>query len=297
MFAAIVANATAMNSGFIAVAGRPNAGKSTLLNRIAGNKVSIVSHRRQTTRSVIRQISTHDDCRIAWLDTPGWQTQHGGAFNRALNVAAEWATQIADAIVFVAVANSWTTADSGLLKKLPRDKKIICALNKIDCIADRNQLLPLLAEVSQRHEFDAIIPLSAKRGDGVEALIRECSQHLPQQEMEEVHKDYPFFFAELLREKLFRALGDELPYCLGVITEVAATEKLLTVTAVIYTDRESQKPMIIGKQGGTLKRIATAARYDMEKYSGKKVYLTTRVQVADWQRDPNLLRRMKIGTL
>lgn len=285
-------------NGFVAVVGRPNVGKSTLLNRIAGGKVSIVSHRQQTTRSIIRQISRHDDTRIAWLDTPGWQTRHGGAFNRALNVAAEWSLQLADAIVFVAAAGSWTTADSDFLRKLPADKPALCALNKIDRIADKAQLLPMIADLAARHSFAAIVPLSAKRGSGVDALIRECRDRMPRQPLLlGDHKNQPFFFAELLREKLFRALGDELPYCLGVIAEVQPGKKLLHVTATIYTERESQKPIIIGRGGNTLKRAATAARRDMETYAGNKVFLETYVRVADWQHNAELLQKMRIGQM
>lgn len=285
-------------SGFIAVAGRPNAGKSTLLNRIAGGKVSIVSHRRQTTRTVIRQITdSADGTRIAWLDTPGWQTQHGGAFNRALNVAAEWAVQTADAIVFLTVAGAWTAADDGFLKKLPADKPVLCALNKIDRIADKNALLPMLAELGDRRDFAAIIPLSGKTGLGAEALITECTRHLPFREHLTIDsRDSSFFFAELVREKIFRALGDELPYRAGVTADVTpASPKLLNVEAEIHVERESQKPIFIGKHGKTLKRIAIAARRDMEKYGGKKVYLTIRVKVSDWRRNPSLLQKMKIG--
>lgn len=286
-------------SGFVAVAGRPNAGKSTLLNRIAGGKVSIVSHRRQTTRSVVRFIGEHGGAQIAWLDTPGWQVQHGGRFNRALNVAAEWAVQTADAILFVTVAGAWTRADELLLKKIPAGCKVLCALNKIDTVERRDELLPMIGGLSARRDFSAIVPVSAKRGTGVAQLVAACAAHLPaRRALLGEGEDLPFFFAELLREKIFRALGEELPYCVGVVAEVSARDrKLLDVCARVYVERDSQKPIVIGRGGRTLKRIATAARRDMEKYSGKKVYLTSQVHISDWRRDESLLRRMKIGVL
>lgn len=286
-----------MNSGYIAVAGRPNAGKSTLLNRIAGGKVSIVSHRRQTTRSVIRVLSETPEACIAWLDTPGWQTRHGGAFNRALNVAAEWAVQVADVIVFVTAADAWTRADEGLLAKLPADKQMVCALNKVDAIADKNTLLPMIEALAARRDFYAIVPVSARTGAGVADLLRACITHLPQRDAAmDGARDTAFFFAELVREKIFRALGDELPYRIGVVTDITPDgKKRLNVAADIYVERDSQKPIVIGKNGATLKRIAIAARRDMEKYSGMKIHLTSYVHVADWRRDATLLRRMKIG--
>ena len=286
-------------SGYIAIAGRPNAGKSTLLNRIAGDKVSIVSHRRQTTRSIVRTLSESADACIAWLDTPGWQTKHSGPLNRALNAAAEWAVQAADAIVFTTTADAWTSADAGLLAKLPAHKPVICALNKIDLQADKNELLPIMDTLAQTQRFCAIVPISALRGSGVASLLAECTSHLPPRaEVLQDQRELPFFFAELLREKLFRALGDELPYCIGVVADVQEDDTTcLKVAAEIFVERESQKPIVIGKRGATLKRIGTAARRDMEKYSGRKIHLNSYVRVSDWQRDATLLRKMKIGTL
>lgn len=285
-------------SGYIAIAGRPNAGKSTLLNRIAGSKVSIVSHRRQTTRSIVRALSDTPDSCIAWLDTPGWQNQHGGNMNRALNAAAEWALHSADAIVFTTAAGAWTKADTALLDKLPPSTPTLCALNKIDLIGDKNTLLPMMQALADTQRFCEIVPVSALRGGGVHALLNECTKHLPPRaQAVQAQRDLPFFFAELLREKLFRALGDELPYCIGVVAQVEeAPRQLLHVAAEIFVERDSQKPIVIGKGGVTLKRIGRAARQEMERYSGRKVHLNSYVRVADWQRDATLLRRMKIGT-
>ena len=289
------------HSGFITVAGRPNAGKSTLLNCIAGRKVTIVSHRRQTTRSIIQLVSSDENSHIVWLDTPGWQTRHGGALNRALNVAAEWSLHTADVIVFVTAAGDWTATDAALLQRLPADKKIICALNKIDCIADKNALLPMLAALSERAAFAEIVPISAKTGYGVAALMQVCAAQLPQLPRgKPILAEMPereFFFAELLREKIYHALGDELPYSIGVVADVEETGKILKVAAEIYVERDTQKRILIGHAGATLKRIATTARQAMEKASGRKIYLTSHVRVADWSRDAALLRRMKIGTL
>lgn len=292
--------ADAHRSGFIAVAGRPNVGKSTLLNGIASDKVSIVSHRKQTTRSVIRAVTDGDNTQIAWLDTPGWQTQHGGSLNRAMNKSAEWAVNAADIILFVTAAASWTRADSGLLKKLPKDKPALAAINKIDLLPDKTELLPTIQTLADKHNFIAIVPLSAKTGDGIGVLLGEARKLLPQQPAlfygTASEQNRPFFFAELLREKMFQHLGDELPYYIGVVTDtISDDENLLSVSIGVYAEKESQKRIIIGRGGGMLKKLATAARLDMEHVSGKKVFLSVRVRVANWRRNAALLQRMQIG--
>ena len=289
-------------SGFAAIVGRPNVGKSTLINRIIGRKTSIVSHRKQTTRSVVRAISEDNGVQIIWLDSPGWQQRHGDNLNRALNHDAEWAAANADAVIFVIAAESWTQTDSTLIQRLPNDKPVIGVINKIDLVAKKDMLLPEIESFSKRHEFSAIVPLSAKNGSGVEALKREVGLHLPPSPplMDESnnHRDNrPFFFAELLREKMFQHLGDELPYKVGVVTEkISDDARLLSVECSVYVEKESQKRIIIGKGGGMLKKLATAARLDMQRHANKKVFLTVRARVADWRSNAGLLKKMQIGT-
>ena len=296
-------NITIARSGFVAVAGRPNVGKSTLLNRLIGDKVSIVSHRRQTTRTIVRALSEDDGAQIVWLDSPGWQTRHSDVINRALNAAAEWAAYAADIIVFVSAAKAWTRTDAQWLARIPDDKPVIAVINKSDIVADKNEFLPAIADMAARRDFAAIIPLSAKTGGGIAALRREVGSLLPaggamfaSTAYEENAADRDFFFAELMREKLFRHLGDELPYSVGVVVDsVVAEDVLLKVEMYIYTDKESQKRMIIGKGGGMLKKLGRAARLDMERCAGKKIFLSVRVKTANWRIDKKLLQKMRIG--
>lgn len=291
-------------SGFVAVAGRPNVGKSTLLNGLVAGKVSIVSPRKQTTRSVIRAISEVDGAQIAWLDTPGWQMRHGGTLNRSLNGAAEWALAAADCVVFVVDATAHPAADNAMLEKLPADRPLICAVNKIDLLANKNAILPIIEAAAARRDFVAILPLSALGGDGVEELKKETGARLPLRaalfpdgDAENASGEgREFLFAELLREKLFRYLDEELPYKAAVVTDsIRVDKKLLRVDASIFVEKESQKRIVIGRGGGALKEIATAARLDMEQCCRAKVFLTVRVRVADWMRDDALLRRMRVG--
>lgn len=286
-------------SGFAAIIGRPNVGKSTLINRLIGVKTSIVSHRRQTTRAVVRAISEDNGTQIVWLDSPGWQQQRGDNLNRALNNGAEWAAANADAVVFVVAAASWTQTDSALITRLPPDKPVIGVINKIDLTAKKEELLPEIDALSKRREFVAIVPLSAKNGVGVGALKQEVEALLPAARRTNdniSHDNRPFFFAELLREKMFQHLGDELPYKVAVVTEkIGDGNRLLNVSCAVYVEKESQKRIVIGKGGGMLKKLATAARLDMQRHAGKKVFLSVIVRVADWRGDAALLRQMGIG--
>ena len=288
------------HGGFVAVVGRPNVGKSTLLNALAGVKASIVSHRSQTTRGVVRAVCRLSGANLALLDTPGWQTRHDDDFNRMLNVGSEWATGIADAVIFVVTALSWTSADSRLLDRFPAKKKIIAAINKIDMVADKNSLLPYIDTLSRRYDFAALVPISAKRQQGTDALAAavaaqlsstaECFEHGGENDRE-------FMFAELFREKIFHCLGDELPYRIGVV--VHSKEKpnsdLLHVDADIYVEKESQKAIVIGSGGLMLKKIATWSRKDMERLSGRRIFLESRVRVRLWRNDKSLLAAMRVG--
>ena len=302
--------------GYAALVGRPNAGKSTLLNALAGGKRSIVSRRAQTTRGVVRALRDLPDARIIFLDTPGWQDRRLDSFNRRLNRGAERAAREADVLVFTVASLSWTSADAKLLSRLPLDRPVIAAITKVDLAADRDLLLPFISELSSRRDFAALVPVSGLRGDYVEDLAREIGLHLPPsprgrtaEEGRELGGELglngvgvgegemrlEFVLAERLREKLFARLGAELPYGLGVVARAREEGNLLRVDAEILVERESHKRMVIGRGGEALKRAATAARREMELLTGRKVYLTTRAKAREWRDNPKLLREMGVG--
>ena len=287
-----------MRSGFVAVVGRPNVGKSTLVNALAGVKVSIVSHRRQTTRGVIRAVCERRQGQLILLDSPGWQTRQGGELNRRLNGGAQWAAATADAIIFMTTPR-WTDEDEKFLARLPLRTPVAAVVNKTDLVKDRRTLLPFVDELRRRRDFAAIMPLCARRGQGVDDLADTVAAWLPESPAlcDWATDDRDFFLGELLREKIFRALGDELPYCTGVVaTSGGARGGVLAVNAEIYVERDSQKGIIIGAGGAMLKKLAAAARRDMERAVGGKIFLSVRVLVrAAWRRDARILSRMRVG--
>lgn len=286
-------------SGFVAVVGRPNVGKSTLVNALVGDKVSIVSHRRQTTRGIIRAVCERRQGQLILWDSPGWQTRHGGALNRRLNGGAQWAAAAADAVIFM-MTPRWTGEDEKLLRQLPQQAPVVAAINKTDLIKDRRTLLPFVDKLRRRHNFAAIMPLCARRGRGVDELADEVIARLPESSAlfeREGGQDRDFFLGELLREKIFRTLGDELPYCIGVVAK-SGNERgsVLPVAAEIYVERDSQKGIVIGAEGAMLKKLTVAARRDMQRALARKVFLSARVLVRPaWQRDLRLLSLMRVG--
>ena len=286
--------------GHAALVGRPNAGKSTLLNALAGGKRSIVSRRAQTTRGVVRAVRDSAEAQIVFLDTPGWQDRRADPFNRRLNRGAERAARDADVLVLVVAALSWTSADAKLLSRLPADRPLLAAITKSDAAADKNALLPFIGELAARRNFAALVPVSGLRGDFVEDLAREIALHLP--EADRIFPDsesggMPLDFAlgECLREKLFARLGEELPYGLGVTARTIRRGRMLRVEAEILVEREAHKRMVIGRGGEALKRAATAARKEMEEMTGGKVHLSARAKVKNWREDARLLREMRVG--
>ena len=288
-----------MNGGFVAIVGRPNAGKSTLVNALVGAKVSIVSRRRQTTRGVVRAVCARGETRMALLDSPGWQSGRGGNFARAINGGARWAAESADALIFMTTPR-WTKEDDDFLSRLPPQIPTAAAVNKIDLVKDKRALLPFVDELRRRRDFAAVVPLCAKRGKGVDALVAEVAALLPKTAAafteDAAAEDRDFFLGELLREKLFRALGGELPYRVGVAATGHLESGVWRVRADIYAERDSQKAIIIGRGGATLKKLATAARLDMERFCGGGVFLDARVRVRPlWRSDPRLLAQMRIG--
>lgn len=288
-----------LKSGYIAIVGRPNVGKSTLLNRLIGQKISIVSRKAQTTRHRIMGILTQPDAQYVFVDTPGFQTQHGNALNRAMNRGVTQALADVDVVLFMIEAGRFDARDQAVLQLLPADRPVILVLNKIDQLKDKNQLLPIIAGLAGQGNFSAIIPLSAAKGKQLDLLLTETRKHLPHDEMlfgedEITDKSEKFIAAEYIREKLFRLIGDELPYAATVeIEKFEMDGALRRISAAIVVDRAGHKAIIIGKGGETLKRIASEARQDMERLFDGKVFLEVFVKVkSGWADDERLLKSL-----
>lgn len=287
--------------GAIALIGRPNVGKSTLINALLGQKLSITSRKPQTTRHRIRGILTRPEAQFVFVDTPGYQTRHRSALNRLMNRDITSALAEVDVVMFVVEAGRFDVEDKGLLKLIPEDKPVVLVVNKTDKTAPA-ELLPFLRETSAQGKFAAVVPLSARRRKGMETLLVALRGHLPEQaavyaEDEITDKSERFLAAELLREKVFRSLGDEVPYGVSVeIEKFEVTPKLRRISAAIIVDREGHKAIVIGARGEQMKRIATAARLDMEKMFGGKVHLEVWVKVrSGWTEDEAQLRRFGYG--
>jgi GTP-binding protein Era len=283
--------------GYVAIVGRPNVGKSTLLNRLVGQKLSITSRRPQTTRHRILGVLTRPDAQLLFLDTPGYQTRSGGALNRVLNRTAQQVAQDADVVVMVCDASGWTRADEQLAKLLPTDRPVLLAVNKTDAVREKAKMLPLLARIAEVRAFDEIVPISARSGRQVDLLIDLCVARLP--EGERVYADDEltdraerFLAAELIREKLFRLLGDELPYQSTVVVEkYEELPALRRIFATVLVERDAQKAIVLGASGERIKRIATEARLDLERMLGTTVYLELFVKVrSGWADDEQSLR-------
>lgn len=290
---------TTVRSGFIAIVGRPNVGKSTLLNRLVGEKISIVSRKAQTTRHRITGILTTPESQFVFVDTPGFQTRYSNALNRAMNRGVTQTLSEVDVVFFVVEAGHFDAKDKAVLRLLPEDRPVILVVNKTDRLKEKDKLLPFLSLVAAEREFAAVVPVSAAKGKQVETILQEARQHLPHEgllfpEDELTDKSERFLASEYVREKLFRLLGDELPYAATVEIEKFEVEgSLRRIFAAIVVDRESHKPIVIGKGGETLKRIATEARQDMEKLFDGKVYLEIWVKVkSGWTDDERLLKSL-----
>ena len=288
-----------IRSGYIAIVGRPNVGKSTLLNRLVGEKISIVSRKAQTTRHRITGIVTNDDAQFVFVDTPGFQTQYGNALNRAMNRGVTQTLSDVDLVLLVVEAGRYDAKDQAVVRLLPKDRPVILVVNKTDQFKDRNELLPFLAKVSVDHDYVAVVPVSATKGRQTGELLAEARKHLPNEglmfpEDDLTDKSERFLAAEYIREKVFRLLGDELPYATTVEIEKFEVEgELRRIFAAIVVDREGHKPIVIGKGGESLKRIASEARQDMERLFGSKVYLEIWVKVkSGWNDDERLLKSL-----
>ena len=292
----------AHRAGHVAIVGKPNVGKSTLLNRIIGCKLSITSRKPQTTRRRVTGIITRPDAQIVLVDTPGYQTGHRSALNRMMNRSVTASVQGVDAIVWMVEALKLDERDEAVGKLLPRQIPVVLAINKTDRIRDRDLLLPFIERLSKLRDFAAIVPVSAARGSQVGELLDALVALLPQGPRfydadEMTTESERFLAAELLREKLFRLLGDELPYAAGVeIGEFKLDGGLRRIHAVILVEKDAQKAIVIGKRGDKLKIAATQARRDMERLFGGKVFLEVWVKVRrGWTENEAALRRMGYG--
>ena len=287
--------------GAIALIGRPNVGKSTLLNALLGQKLSITSHKPQTTRQSLRGVLTTGTAQFVIIDTPGFQTRYRGALNRAMNRAIRGALEAVDVVALVVEAKRFGAEDRALLKQVAVGVPLFLVVNKIDTTAAAD-LLPFLKKVAGEAKFEEIVPVSARSRKGLDELLRALERHLPEQPA--IHSEDAltdsnerFLAAEFLREKLFRLLGAELPYSTGVEIEKFEDERgMRRIHAAIVVGREGHKAIIIGSGGSKLKRVATAARLDMERLFGGKVYLQVWVKVRSrWTEDETALRRMGYG--
>jgi len=286
-------------AGYVAIAGRPNVGKSTLLNCLVGSKVSITSRKPQTTRQRITGIVTRPDAQIAFVDTPGYQTEHRSALNRLMNRSVAAGLQEADAIVWVVEALKFDRADEALARLLPPDVPVVLAINKIDLVQDKKRLLPFIERLAGRRSFAAIIPVSARRRQQIEDLINALVSALPEgarlfDEDEITTANERFLAGELLREKLIRLLGAELPYATTVqVDEFKVVSGVRRIHAMVLVDKASQKGIVIGRNGQKLKEVATQARQDMERLFGGRVFLEVWVRVKrGWGRTEADLRRV-----
>lgn len=289
--------------GLVAVVGRPNVGKSTLVNRLVQHKVSITSQRPQTTRNRVLGIKTDQRAQIVCVDTPGLHLSAKNTLNRYMNRAARGSLEGVDCAVPVISARGWVTDDEPVIDLVRRQScPAILVINKIDRLKDRAELLPLIKDVSARADFAEIIPLSALTGENATNLENSLIGYLPEQPalfpVDQITDcDSRFMAAEFVREQLFRSLKQEVPYAVAVGIEKFELEtKHLHVNAVIWVEKESQKGIVIGRDGESLKRIGTRARTQMERYFECKVYLELWVKIREgWANSEALLRRLQYG--
>lgn len=289
-------------AGHIAIVGQPNVGKSTLLNRLVGQKISITSRRPQTTRQRILGIVTREDAQYVFVDTPGFQNRHGNTMNRLMNRSVVHSVTDVDAVVWVVEALRLDAGDKAVAALLQGTAPVVVAVNKIDSVDNKNRLLPFIAELQTLANPAALVPVSAKSGDGTDELLRVIRGLLPEQERFHAEDEITTasertLAAEMLREKLFRSLGEELPYSATVDIEQFQLKDngVRHIHASILVDKPSQKAIVIGKRGEKLKQIASLARGDMERLFGGKVFLEVWVKVkSGWADDRAILQRAGI---
>jgi GTPase len=281
-------------TGTVAIVGRPNVGKSTLLNELVGAHVAITSRKAQTTRHRILGIRTDERAQYVFVDTPGYQTQHASVLNRVMNRTVGQVAGEVDAIVFVIEASGWDERDDPVLALLPPKVPVVLALNKVDRVGDKSRVAATLTDAAKRRDFAALVPVSATKGTQLRALLGEIRKHLPEQAAiygadDITDRPERFLAGELVRERIFRLLGDELPYSIAVEIEKFETEgNLRRIFAAIYVDRPGHKGIVIGEKGSMLKRIGTEARHTMETLFGSRVYLELHVKVKSGWADNEL---------
>jgi GTP-binding protein Era len=290
--------------GLVAIVGKPNVGKSTLLNALVGQKISITSRKAQTTRHRITGMRTRGATQFVFVDTPGFQTLHANALNRSLNKTVVGAVSDVDLILFVVEAGSFTPADERVLKLLGTGIPTVMIANKLDNVHRRSELAPWLQDMQGRHAFAEFVPMSAKNPKDIERLFAICEKYLPEQawwysEDELTDRSEQFLASELVREKLFRLTGDELPYTSTVVIDKFQEEpparkgqkRLLRIAATIVVERDSHKAMVIGDKGERIKRIGTETRQELEKLADAKVFIELWVKVrSGWADDEARVR-------
>lgn len=292
-----------MNCGYVALIGRPNVGKSTLLNHLLGQKLSITSRKPQTTRHRILGIKTSEAGQAIFMDTPGMHQSEKKVMNRYLNKTADSTLLGVDVVVWLLDGLYWHDYDDKIVKKLEHaGLPVILAVNKVDKIKDKDAVLNFFAEVSQKFPFQHIVPISALKSSNLEVLEQQIMALLPEGDLiypEDQLTDRPerFFVAEIIREKLTRRLGDELPYAITVeIERYEEQPSLSKIYAAILVERDSQKSIVIGKQGEMLKKIGSEARIDIEKFIDQKVYLQLWVKVKKgWSDSERALQSLGFG--
>lgn len=292
-----------MKAGFVAIVGRPNVGKSTLLNHLLGQKISITSRKPQTTRHRILGIHTTATAQTIYVDTPGMHKKEPRAINRYMNQAADSALSGVDMVLFVIDALKWTDEDEWVLEKVRRAScPVFIVINKVDCLDDKAELLPHIERLSQQLPGAEVIPVSALRGNNLAHLQQQVELRLPEgvplyEEDQITDRSERFLAAEIVREKVTRQLGDEVPYAMTVEIERFKREKrTLFINALILVERDGQKKILIGESGARLKRIGEEARKDMEKLFDQKVMLITWVKVKrGWSDDERALKSLGYG--
>ncbi len=284
--------------GTVGLVGRPNTGKSSLLNRLVGEKLSIVSARPQTTRHLVTGILTRPGCQYVFVDSPGNPPKLRSVLHKVLNRRVAEAAG-ADAVLYVVEALRFGPEDRAALERIPDGQKVIAVVNKVDTLRRKEELIPFLARLATTRDFEAVVPVSARTGRNIPELLRVLAAALPEgpaiyPEEQLTDRDERFFAAEMLREKLFETLGEELPYrCDVAIDSFREEGRLRRIEASILVERDSQKAIVLGAKGERLKHMASAARKDLERLFGGKVYLGVWVRVRRaWTDDARVLRQL-----
>lgn len=286
-------------TGLIAIVGRPNVGKSTLLNRLVGQKISITSRKAQTTRHRVTGIHTTAAAQFVFIDTPGFQTRHAGVLNKSMNKRVRETLADVDVVMMLAEAGRLTPEDKQVMQLLPDNRPVLLVVNKIDHAKDRADLMAFVQQILTERSFTEIVPVSAKQGKNLDELLKTLQTHLPEGapmygEDDVTDQTERQLAAELIREKVFRLCGDEIPYAVAVsIEKFEEVGALRRIFATIMVDRDSHKAIVIGNRGEKLKEISTQARLDMERAFEGKVYLEVWVKVkSGWADDIRMLRSL-----